>query len=175
MKCPRCENELQQMNVADIIVDVCEKGCGGIWFDNFELKKVDEQHESAGELLLNVERNKNIQVDYSQKRACPKCKDSIMLKHFMSVKKEVEVDECPTCGGVWLDYGELGQIRKQYATEEERKQAAQAYFSELFDDKLTAMCAENEAKLEKAKKFARMFRFICPSYYIPGKQVWGAF
>jgi len=24
-------------------------------------------------------------------------------------------------------------------------------------------------------KISNMFRFICPSYYIPGKQDWGAF
>jgi len=28
------------------VVDVCQNGCGGIWFDNFELEKVDEKHET---------------------------------------------------------------------------------------------------------------------------------
>ena len=97
------------------------------------------------------------------------------MKYFVSVKKEVEVDECGACGGIWLDYGELGQIRNQFLTEEERKKAAQAYFSEFFDEKLAKMRAESEAQLQRAKKFARMFRFICPTYYIPGKQEWGAF
>ena len=32
-----------------------------------------------------------------------------------------------------------------------------------------------EETLEKAKKIARMFRFTCPGYDIPGKQEWGAF
>jgi hypothetical protein len=34
--------------------------------------------------------------------------------------------------------------------------------------------ASNE-KREKAKRIGRILRFICPSYYIPGKQSWGAF
>jgi hypothetical protein len=34
---------------------------------------------------------------------------------------------------------------------------------------------ESQEKAEKARKVANMFRFICPSYYIPGKQDWGAF
>ena len=49
MKCPACEKELQQITIETITLDVCEGGCGGIWFDNFELEKVDEPHESAGE------------------------------------------------------------------------------------------------------------------------------
>jgi hypothetical protein len=37
------------------------------------------------------------------------------------------------------------------------------------------MRAESQTKAEKAKKIARLFRFICPSYYLPRKQEWGAF
>jgi len=37
------------------------------------------------------------------------------------------------------------------------------------------MEAEDQAKLNKVLKISNMFRFICPSYYIPGKQDWGAF
>ncbi|MFA5261544.1 MAG: zf-TFIIB domain-containing protein, partial [Candidatus Omnitrophota bacterium] len=117
MKCPACSNELELMTVEGLSVDVCRNGCGGIWFDNFELKRVDERNESAGEKLLQVEKNPGTVVDHSQKRLCPKCKDQKMLKHFMSVKRAVEVDECPECGGFWLDAGELGQIRSQFESE----------------------------------------------------------
>jgi len=99
----------------------------------------------------------------------------VMMRHFFSVKKQVEVDECPNCAGVWLDAGELGKIRSLFKTEEERHKAADEYFQEVLGDKLAAMQAEDEAKLQKARKFANMFRYICPSYYIPGKQDWGAF
>jgi hypothetical protein len=66
-------------------------------------------------------------------------------------------------------------LRSLFNTEEERHKAADEYFSEVFGDKLAAMQAEDEAKLAKARKISNMFRFICPSYYIPGKQDWGAF
>lgn len=175
MKCPACGRELKQMKVSDLTLDVCERGCGGIWFDLLELKKVDEQHESAGEALLDIRRNQDIEVDYSKKRPCPKCEGIQMMKHFTSVLKKVEVDECGKCGGFWLDYGELGRIRREYPTEEERGKAARKYFSELFDDELKKMRAESEAKSARAEKIAGIFRFICPSYYLPGKQQWGAF
>ncbi len=175
MKCPACECKMEEVVVEDIAVDVCKQGCGGLWFDKFELQKVDEPHESAGESLLQISMEGSAATDHSQRRKCPKCEDIILMRHFFSVKKEVEVDECPSCGGFWLDYGELGRIRSQYATDEERKMAARAYFENIFGGELKKMQEEGQEKLEKAKKIASMFRFICPSYYIPGKQDWGAF
>jgi len=175
MKCPACSKPLQQMTVADITVDVCKRGCGGIWFDNFEVKKFDEPHESSGQILLDIERDENTTVDHTKRLKCPKCDDVVMMRHFFSVKKEVEVDECPSCAGFWLDAGELRRIRSLFENEHQKHQAAQEYFAELFGDKLAAMKAESQEKLAKARKISNMFRFICPSHYIPGKQSWGAF
>ncbi|MHC4643680.1 MAG: TFIIB-type zinc ribbon-containing protein [Planctomycetota bacterium] len=175
MNCPACGNILQEKTVADVVVDVCQGGCGGIWFDNFEIQKFDEPHESAGEALLDIERDESIVIDHTKRLKCPACDDMVMMRHFFSVKKEVEVDECPGCGGFWLDAGELNKIRSLFNTEEERHKAAEEYFSEVFGGELAAMEDEDQAKLNKVLKISNMFRFICPSYYIPGKQDWGAF
>jgi len=175
MKCPACENTLQQMTAGGVVVDVCKGGCGGIWFDNFELEKFDEPHESAGEILLDIERDESLVVDHTRRLKCPKCDDIVMMRHFFSVKKGVEVDECPGCAGFWLDAGELRKIRGLFKTEEERHRAAEEYFEEIFGDSLRAMKAESEEKLARTRKIVNLFRFICPSYYIPGKQDWGAF
>jgi Zn-finger nucleic acid-binding protein len=174
MKCPACSSQLREKTIGDITVDICKGSCGGIWFDNFELKKFDESHESAGEALLDIERDESTTVDHSKRLKCPKCDDIVMMRHFFSVKKEVEVDECPNCAGVWLDTGELGKIRDLFDTEEERHKAAEEYFEEVFGDDLQAMKAESE-KLASTRKIVNIFRYICPSYYIPGKQDWGAF
>ena len=175
MKCPACENMLQEVTVGDVAVDVCKGGCGGIWFDNFELKKFDEPHESAGQALLDIERDESLIVDHTKKLKCPKCDDVVMMRHFFSVKKGVEVDECPTCAGFWLDAGELRKIRSLFNTEQERHKAAEEYFEDVFGDHWKAMKAENEEKLAKTRKIVNMFRYICPTNYIPGKQDWGAF
>lgn len=175
MTCPGCGRELEAMTVDDITVDVCRSGCSGIWFDRFELEKFDEPHEEAGLALLEIEKDPNVTVDRNRRFSCPKCPDIVMMRHFFSVLREVEVDECPSCAGFWLDFGELGQIRSQFDTEEERSAAALAYFGEVFGEKLAAMRAESEEKAEKARRIAHIFRFICPSYYIPGDQEWGAF
>jgi Zn-finger nucleic acid-binding protein len=175
MNCPACKNLLQQVKAGDVTVDVCKGGCGGIWFDNFEIKKFDEPHESEGQSLLDIERDNNVVVDHNQRLKCPKCDNIVMMRHFFSVKKQVEVDECPGCGGIWLDAGELAKIRSLFKTEQEREKAAEEYFSELFGDQLEEMVAEDEANAAAVRKVTNIFRFICPSYYIPGKQSWGAF
>ena len=98
-----------------------------------------------------------------------------MMRHFRSVKGEVQIDECPSCGGIWLDQGELGQIRDQFQNDEARHQASRAYFHNTIDDALKRAEAESAELAARRKKFAKAFRFICPSNYIPGKQDWGAF
>ncbi|MBL7084782.1 MAG: zf-TFIIB domain-containing protein [Candidatus Omnitrophica bacterium] len=175
MRCPTCDRELQEIPVGGIKVDICKKGCGGIWFDNFELQKVDEQHETKGEALLDIEKDPSIAVDISKTRMCPRCSEQKLVKHFRSIKGKIEVDECYACGGVWLDQGELGKIRNQFDNEQAKGQAAKEYFADAFGAELTKMRAGSQKGLEKAQKFAKAFRFICPSYYIPGKQEWGAF
>jgi len=175
VKCPACGNAMKEIQVENIAVDVCEGGCGGVWFDWFELKNVDEPDEAAGEELLNVARNEAVVVDQFASRNCPRCPGQIMQKHFASVKREVAVDECPACAGFFLDYGELNTIRSQFASEEERAEAAQKLFDELFDEDIAKLESESEEKLEKSRRLAHMFRFLLPSYYLKGKQPWGAY
>lgn len=175
MKCPTCDAELKKVQDQDVELDLCQDGCGGIWFDNFELKKFDEPHESMGEHVLNLEISSGIKVDHERKRSCPKCDGIKMIRHYFSVKKDVEIDECGKCGGIWLDTGELSRIRSLFKTEEDRKKAADEYFDEVFGDEFQRMKDESGEKLAKARRIANIFRYICPSYWIPGNQEWGAF
>ncbi len=175
MDCPACDGTLSHLHVSEVEVDVCKGGCGGIWFDQNELKKFDEPHEGAGAELLNIDVDPGIKVDHEQKRNCAKCHGVTMMRNFFSVKKEVEIDTCANCAGVWLDAGELNAIRKQFSSEKERKEAARAVFDELFDPELSKLKAESDEKLQSYRRFANMLRFICPSYYIPGKQDGAAF
>jgi len=172
IECPVCSNAMTTMTAEGVTVDVCAGGCGGIWFDWFELARVDEVHESGGEKFLEVERDPTLHPDLSKRIHCPRDSE-IMMRHFHSVKRGVVVDECPRCAGFWLDAGELAGIRSEFATQEERKQAAQEYFSELFDPDLAVERAKTMEDLRKARRIAYAFRFICPSYYIPGEQDWG--
>lgn len=140
MNCPACASPLTTLNVHGLAVDACHGGCGGIWFDNFELSRVDEAHERLGESLAAMEFNPEAVV-LQEKRPCPKCEGFTMLQHKFSREKSVTVDECPNCGGVWLDGGELAEIRRPVLTAAERTQATQEFFSRLASAELAQLRA----------------------------------
>lgn len=175
MNCPACNHALTSITSNGVTVDVCDGGCGGLWFDHFEFKKFDEPSEPAVE-LLQVRRDPNVVVDTSKRYTCPHCTDDVvMMRHFSSVKRAVTIDECPECGGVWLDAGELARVRGEFQSEDARHAAADAYFAEVVDPILAAEHAKDEADLERAQRFSHALRFACPSYYLPGKQAGAAF
>ena len=167
MQCPVCGNALATMTVADVTVDVCRGGCGGIWFDNQEVRKLDDKEEAAGEELLDIERDPNVAVDHDAQWGCPRCGHPAMTRHFYSPNRGVEVDECPRCGGVWLDAGELAAVRSQYAGEAERRKAHRNFARELFNEQVAEMQAEfappaaDEAQVSGPMEMVRrLFRFI---------------
>src|SRR5262245_33055539 len=113
MICPACGNDLSQLVAGGVVLDVCNGGCGGIWFDAFELQKVEAAQEASGDLEINVALDPTKEVDYAKKRSCPRCPDTILMRHYYSKLRRVTVDECPRCGGFWLDTGELANIRAE--------------------------------------------------------------
>lgn len=176
MKCPRTGKPMKEIEINGIKVDI-STGCGGVWFDNFELTKFDEPFECAGEKLIEAcAPYHDESIDTEPRLQSPRHPEVTMMRRAFSIKRKVEIDECPKCAGIWLDPGELHAIRSLFASEEAKNSAADAHFEELFQSpEIKAMREESQANLQKARRFAGMFRFICPTYYIPGKQDWGAF
>ena len=129
MKCPACFNELTQLQVGKLVVDVCQGGCGGIWFDAFELQQVDEDREPAGQPLMELQCDKRVVVDSSRKRECPRCPGVKLHRHFFSARRKVEVDECPNCAGYWLDAGELAAIRAERSADARIQEALEGVIS----------------------------------------------
>jgi Zn-finger nucleic acid-binding protein len=111
MKCPACTHELMEFVIGGVTVDACEGGCAGIWFDAYELHRVDDQHEIAGDTVLNLQRDPKVVVDPQLKRECPRCANIKLKRQPFGPNLRVEVDHCPNCGGYWLDAGELEKIR----------------------------------------------------------------
>jgi len=146
MNCPACGKALSEMAVGTLAVDVCRGGCGGIWFDQLELQKVDDQAEAAGESLMDIERGESLRIDARARRRCPRCPDIVMTRHFYGPKQRVEVDECAKCGGIWLDAGELAAIRSEYKTEAERRQAAHDFAHTLFGKEFSDKAPHGRAR-----------------------------
>jgi uncharacterized protein len=138
MICPACGAQLTALGVEGLVIDACRDGCGGLWFDNFELHQVDEWHERLGDSLLAMEVNPGAAI-VPDRRHCPRCPDVVMMQHKFRPDKPVIVDECPNCGGVWLDGGELAEIRRPAPTREDRKKAANRFLERLFIEDLARL------------------------------------
>jgi len=161
MKCPACNKQLQTKKLEGMEVEICKGGCGGLWLDRTEYKKVDNQTESIGQELLNIERDENITINHG-KRLCPKCNNIVLMRRFSSVKREIEIDKCPYCGGYWLDGGELGRIRHLFDNEKDKGSATTKYLNNFQakalaknDDKQNQMNADSNT-------ISRLFRLLSP-------------
>jgi len=137
-------------------VDVCKNGCKGIWFDWQELRRLNEEHEGAGNALEEALKSPRVNDAGREPLNCPKC-GMAMRAHKYSSAKEVSVDECYGCGGFFLDSGELREIRDNYMSEEERD----AYVQKLLDETPEYKQMEEETRQLRAKagrKFGKVLR-----------------
>lgn len=164
MKCPRTNTELKEITIQGIQIDVSE-ACGGVWFDKFELQNFDESHEVGGdELIQYLEQFEDLSTELSQKINCPRCEHIPLQRHYFSVKKGVEIDECPQCGGVWLDPGELKRIREEYPTEKDRIADGEKYLKKALEQAglKTNETSNLEQKPTETSVLYRLFQLIRP-------------
>jgi Zn-finger nucleic acid-binding protein len=110
MKCPACKKELKPKIASGMTIDICFGGCGGIWFDQGELKRVSALSAAS---LHSIWKVKTGEVTLTEPRICPRCDGQVLDRKWFSDRQEVEIDQCPKCGGVWLDDGEFSKIYKE--------------------------------------------------------------
>jgi len=166
MKCPACGSEMVEKDFGGVLVDVCDAGCKGIWFDWMELGKLDESNEGMGQALKEALEHPRANDENRGSINCPKC-GVAMKQHRYKSSKEVNVDECYSCGGFFLDSGELKAIRDTFMTEEEEKE----YLDRLVADSpaLKVAEADQEKEVERGKSLRRYTRLMRLSYYLTGK------
>ena len=112
MQCPRCNTPLQVETIKDlsgsIEVDTCPS-CSGTWFDKGELEQIENIVEIS---IIEIRKipKKDLQL---QKLKCPKCNLHPALSKLEHQRdKNVIIDYCEHCHGIWLDKGELQAIQK---------------------------------------------------------------
>ena len=107
MKCPSCKSLLREKGAGDMTLDVCYGGCGGIWFDATELQRVSARAATTLHTIWNVPVTN---VNLTEPRLCPRCPELVLERKWFSDLKKTEIDQCPRCGGIWLDAGEFSRI-----------------------------------------------------------------
>jgi uncharacterized protein len=81
-------------------------------------KELVEKHRTEGE---RKKREEQTQLHYMK---CPKCGADLREIEF----KDIMIDICTECSGIWLDKGELGILLKKEAT------LVKSLFNSFFDD-----------------------------------------
>ena len=69
------QNEMAEKNFGGILVDVCEDGCKGIWFDWNELNRLDEKNEGLGKALKKSLTYPRVNDDNRVQIKCPRCRE----------------------------------------------------------------------------------------------------
>src|SRR4051794_39997956 len=107
MKCPACKEPLREKSAGGMTLDICYGGCGGIWFDATEMERVDAR---AATTLHTIWQAPVTAANLTGPRLCPRCAEQGLDRKWFSHLKKVEIDQCPKCGGIWLDAGEFSRI-----------------------------------------------------------------
>lgn len=161
IKCPACQKEMVKISDTSqgVNIDICLNGCGGIYFDNRKFHYFDEQNEDINEIVKSIEGKTFESVDDTLPRNCPVC-GAKMVKNYSSIKKEVLIDDCYSCGGKFLDNGELQKIRAQYATEAERSEDVMKFIYSTVGNELEALDEKVETLRANRSSLKRLFDLI---------------
>ena len=161
MKCPACENELQESVVAGVTIQTCRGECGGLWFDRFQFNKLKALKPGIGKSLLTIERAEGVKIYREAEHPCPACKTTLLYRHFFSVEWDTEINQCSKCSGFWIDLAGLAKLQSLPANQ--RKQAVEKYFTTVIDEKLSGMRLLHDDMAEQAQILKRILQFLCPS------------
>ncbi len=114
-KCPRCRThpELKPVMIPGRIeVDLCGE-CRGMYFDKGEMGRYLQ-------LSKDVPNYKKLLEEAPESVECPGC--GARMKEIPYVPgKDLKVDVCTACGGVWMDAGEIGRAKEIADAQEDMK------------------------------------------------------
>ena len=125
MICPRCATPLQRIDLGesageypDVTIDRCP-ACRGTWYDRGELDLSDESP------WTNVEELPLQPAEDTPTLTCPRCASSMAAVTVQRLA-DLVLDRCPSCGGFWLDAGELPALQAYVARIDSAKMATMA-------------------------------------------------
>lgn len=111
--CPRCAVTLHlaPLGARDahepFVVGRCGP-CGGLWVDRDDLRRAEPMLD---QIPLHSEQAMRAETRFGGIPRCPRCASVPVSFPFF----EVLIDWCGACGGVWLDAGELDDLRASVA------------------------------------------------------------
>lgn len=114
----------------------CQNGCAGMWFDRYEIKKINSNNFRSGRELLKIEQAEGVRMFRNVDHVCPKCEMTLLLRHFFDRKRGLEVDQCSRCGGIWV---EMGKVVTGEPSGVEKEKMIDDYFMFIYEKKILKM------------------------------------
>ena len=98
---------MEPTHVNDVAVDICSS-CRGLWLDRDELRRLSAHPEELEALRKHL-GDQEPDGEPEASGDCPACKRRLSVASVGSFR----VEYCTTCGGVFLDRGELDKVLEQ--------------------------------------------------------------
>jgi Zn-finger nucleic acid-binding protein len=117
MDCPVCKTAMITLELNEVEIDHCLE-CSGIWLDAGELEMLLPDSEKAKQLLDSF---KKLDSCKEKPRKCPICLKKMHKVNVGSDDCVVLIDSCAKGDGLWFDKGELHDIFKIGAFDDEGK------------------------------------------------------
>ncbi|HWG36660.1 MAG TPA: zf-TFIIB domain-containing protein [Terriglobales bacterium] len=116
MRCLNCGAEMALTQVSmksdQIAYEVCEK-CASLWLDRGEMDKVAYQVKGSIEFSSREPTTEAHPKDWK----CPRCDNADLYPvHFLDCT-DIVLHRCGSCGGFWLDGGDLDRINRELAAD----------------------------------------------------------
>lgn len=124
MVCPNCKIELKEVKIKSlnlgffIKVDQCPK-CGGIWFDQYELYQIPPEEAKKIDIIDENLIAKPTKVN--SEIYCPKDNSKLSILRDPIIPKDIHIELCDKCGGIWLNRGELVHYKEQVVKKQQEK------------------------------------------------------
>ena len=164
MKCPACKNILTKIVQAGVKVFACQNECGGLWFSQQHIRRLEHMKSGLGKPLLKIKRSDGYKVYRGVEHICPQCKNTLLFRHFFSKELDIEVNQCAKCGGFWIDLAGLAKL--QFLNGQQKK-AVDKYFSIIFCKKISGIHILNEDVARAVKNIIQIFKFLWPEKDFP--------
>jgi len=116
MDCPVCILQMDKLKLFEVEIDTC-RFCGGLWLDGNELSAFIQKGKIPKRLLTTYCLDDRKKMVKEGERKCPNCRKSLQIVRH----RDVDVEYCNGCRGIWFDRGELLKIVKSYYDEIKKK------------------------------------------------------
>jgi len=103
MRCPKCRADMEQVEFDGTEVDRCEI-CKGIWFDAGEIELMRDNRAAVA--IDTGDASTGKQSNAIDRYPCPRCSGS-MVRVVDPRQRHIWYETCGSCGGSFLDAGEL--------------------------------------------------------------------